>query len=268
MRNIIRLACCSLILLALLASSHSCPALSDQQPAPSPTTAVPGRQPLSDQSTAANTPHTEAQGDSFLAAGRYVAAIETYGSVEPKSATLYNKLGVACEHMRMNDAARTNFERALALNPTYAEVYNNLGTLAHTEGDYKHAEKFYRRSIHLDPHNPEAEKNLGTLYYAKRKFRKGDDAYRRAHEIDKDIFSRSAHAPVQASTDPKDSADLHYHLARTYAKAGSDQLALDFLRKAINEGFKDRKRLLTEQEFAGLWDTPAFVKLVEDLRSN
>ena len=268
MRTIVLSTCRSITLLAVLAATHTSPALSSQQPRTGSAEAAASSEqaghPVADPAASL----TETQGDSLLAVGRYIAAIHAFEAVEPKTPQLYNKLGVSCEHMRMNDAAKLNFEKAIALKPDYAEVYNNLGTLAHTEGDYKHAEKLYKRSIHLDPHNPDTEKNLGTLYYARHKFRKGDEAYRRAHDIDKDIFSRSPRAPVQASSDPKDSADLHYHLAKTYAKAGSDQLALDFLRKAVNEGFKDRKRLMSEQEFAGLWNTPAFMKIVEDLRTN
>ena len=229
---------------------------------------VPASAAAKAQDDAMNAPLTEAQGDSFLARGRYIAAIRSYGGAEPKTAAIYNKLGIACEHMRMNDRARDSFTKALKLNPKFAEVYNNLGTLAHTEGDYKHAEKFYKQAIRLDPRSPDAEKNLGTLYYARGKYAKGDQAYRRAHELDSTIFARSSHAPIQASTEAKNTANLHYHLAKTYARAGSGQMALDYLRKAINEGFRDRKRLLTDQEFAGLWNTPAFMKIVEDLKVN
>ena len=215
-----------------------------------------------------NAPLTEAQGDSFLARGRYVAAIRCYAGAEPKTASIYNKLGIASEHMRMNAQAKESFTKALAIDPKFAEVYNNLGTLAHTEGDFKGAEKLYKKAIKLNANGPDAEKNLGTLYYARGKYNKGDAAYRRAHELDKDIFARSAHAPIQASTESRNTADLHYHLAKTYAKAGSNQLALEYLRKAVGEGFHDRKRLLTEQEFAALWNRPDFMKLVEDLKTN
>ena len=216
----------------------------------------------------ATAPLTEDQGDSFLARGRYLAAIRSYEGAQPKTASTYNKLGIACEHMRLNDRARENFNKALQIDPKFAEVYNNLGTLAHTEGDYRHAEKYYKKAIKLNPKSPDAHKNLGTLYYARGKYGKGDQSYHQAHELDKDIFARSSHAPIQATTDPKNTADLHYHLAKTYAKAGSDQMALEYLRKAIGEGFRDKRRLLTDQEFAALWNTPAFMKIVEDLKMN
>ncbi len=218
--------------------------------------------------TEESAPLTEQQGEIFLEQGHYMAAIRSFEGAEPKSAAIYNKLGIAYEHMRLNDRARENFVKALQLNPKFAQVYNNLGTLAHSEGDFKRAEKLYKRAMHFDPKSAEAEKNLGTLYYAHGKFRKGDDAYRRARELDEDVFARRPHAPIQAAMDTKNSADLHYHLARTYASAGSDTLAMEYLRQAVNEGFKDRKRLLSDQQFAALWNTPAFMKLVEDLKTN
>lgn len=237
-----------------------------------PQAASPTSKAVPVSATAPNTsidfPRTEAQGDSFLARGRYLAAIDAYNGVDPKTAAVYNKLGIANEHMRLNDEAKKSFESALHLDPRSAEVYNNMGTLAHTLGDYKRAEKYYKKAIKLNPKSADAQKNLGTLYYARGKYNKGDVAYRRAQEIDKTIFTRGSHAAIQASADAANRADLHYHLAKTYAKAGSDQMALEYLRKAIDEGFKDKRRLLTEQEFATLWNTPAFMKLVEDLKMN
>lgn len=249
-------------LAATLTSASAQQALSPQAAATSPTALA------QVHDADADAPRTEFQGDLFRDRGRYVAAIRAYEGAEPKTASLYNKLGIAYEHMRMNDPAREAFRKALQLNPSLPEVYNNLGTLAHSQGDRKKAEKFYQRSIKLNPASADAQKNLGTLYYAWGKYRKGEEAYRRARELDSTILARTSRASIDAPSDPKSIATLHYHLARTYALAGSDQIAIEYLRRAISEGFKDRRLLLTDQEFAGLWNEPAFRSLVDDLKLN
>jgi hypothetical protein len=57
-------------------------------------------------------------------------------------------------------------------------------------------------------------------------------------------------------------AKFHFYLAKTYAKAGQNERALQYIRKALEEGFAERKRLLEDPEFAALRDLPAFKELL------
>jgi|GEM_PF-4684361 len=211
-------------------------------------------------------PPSEGVADIFLARKRYVAAITMYEKLPPTVQVL-NKLGIACEHMGMKDRARSSFEAALKLDPKYAEVYNNLGTLAHSTGDWSRAEKMYRRSLKLKPNDANTLQNLGTLYYAQRKFKKGDQEFKRAIAIDPAILERSADRGIQANAKVRSASEIHYHLAATYAQAGSQKLALDYLRRAILEGFHDRNRLLHDKEFADLRTNNVFLAMVEDLQN-
>jgi hypothetical protein len=47
-----------------------------------------------------------------------------------------------------------------------------------------------------------------------------------------------------------------------YAKSGRTELALQYLRKALEEGLKDRKQLEKDPEFASLRDLQAFKDLL------
>ncbi len=58
-------------------------------------------------------------------------------------------------------------------------------------------------------------------------------------------------------------ARFHYYLAKIYAKQGQQDRALQYMRKALEEGFADRKRLMEDPEFAALRDLPAFKELLE-----
>ena len=56
---------------------------------------------------------------------------------------------------------------------------------------------------------------------------------------------------------------IHYYLAQTYASAGNKDQALVFLRKALDEGFNDRKRLMEDKGFASIRATPEFQQLLQ-----
>lgn len=217
--------------------------------------------------TVSNLPPSEGLADTLSVRGRYLAAIHVYEQLPP-NALILNKMGIACEHMFMWDRARTSFEEAIKLNPKYAEAYNNLGTLAHSQGDLARAEKMYRKALKLKPNDPNTLQNLGTLYYAKRNFRKGDAEYRKALAIDPEILERTANRGIPANSKVKSASEIHYHLAATYAQAGSQKMALDYLRKAILEGFRDRNRLMHDKEFADMRTSDAFLAMVEDMQKN
>jgi len=51
-------------------------------------------------------------------------------------------------------------------------------------------------------------------------------------------------------------------VAKLYAKSGRNDLALQYLRKALEEGFKERKKLEEDPEFAALRELPEFKLLL------
>ena len=212
-------------------------------------------------------PPSEALADTLSARGRYLLAIRTYDALPP-TAVIENKLGVACEHMLMFERARASFEAAIRLDPKYAEAYNNMGTLAHSIGDLSRAEKMYRKSLKLKPDSASTLKNLGTLYYAEHKFKKGDQAYHRAIQLDPQALERNNGHDIQTAAKAQSAGEVHYHMAMTYAQAGSNKMALEYLRKAIGEGFRDRNRLLHDKEFADLRTQPVFLQMVDDLKKD
>ncbi len=212
-------------------------------------------------------PPTLVLADTLVARGRYLAAIRVYGRLQPTTANIQNRMGVASERMLMFDQARQCFEAAIRLDPQLGEAYNNLGTVFHNRGDLGKAEKMYHKAIKMRPDGADAYQNLGALYYAKRNYKKGDAMYREAMRIDPGVMERTAQHGIQAAG-AKNNAEMHYHLACTFAQAGSLKLAMDYLRKCIVEGFHDRNRLLHEPSFADLRTTEPFLKMVDDLKNN
>ena len=57
-------------------------------------------------------------------------------------------------------------------------------------------------------------------------------------------------------------AKFHYYLAKMYAKSGRNDMAMQYVRKALEEGFKDKKKLEEDPEFQALRDLPEFKDLL------
>jgi pentatricopeptide repeat protein len=57
-------------------------------------------------------------------------------------------------------------------------------------------------------------------------------------------------------------AKFHFYLAKTYAKAGNVERALQYMRKAIEEGFKERNKFMEESEFGAMRELPEFQQLM------
>jgi hypothetical protein len=51
-------------------------------------------------------------------------------------------------------------------------------------------------------------------------------------------------------------------MSKLYAQTGMNDRALQYMRKALEEGFKDRKKFVEEPEFAGLQELPEFQELL------
>jgi len=60
-----------------------------------------------------------------------------------------------------------------------------------------------------------------------------------------------------------DRPTFYYYLAKSYAKAGMNEKALNYIRKSLEEGFKERKKFVSDPEFAGLQKDPEFQKIME-----
>jgi tetratricopeptide (TPR) repeat protein len=247
---------CSLVLCSLLIST----ALGQPTTTQVQLTEINATKPA--QPTGPLTP--EMQGDVLTARQRYLDAIAAYRQAPQDSAVVANKIGVAYHHMFDIADAKKSYERAIALDPSYAQAINNLGAIYHSEKNYKQAEKLYRRAIKLDPNAPLYYSNLGTAYFFSGNAKKGAEAYRHAFALDPAVFDHSSASRVEETSTTKDMAAVNYELARTYAHAGMSDRALAYLRRAIGEGFNDRKKLMNDPELASLRENPEFLQLISE----
>jgi tetratricopeptide (TPR) repeat protein len=210
--------------------------------------------------TAALTP--EIEGDLLMVHRSYAAAIEAYERETQRTAVIWNKIGVAYHHMFALDQARKYYQQALAMNPSYADALNNLAAVYHGQHDYKQAERTYKRALKYSPSAAITYCNLGTSYFAEEKYKAGMEAYHKALELNPNIFDPGQTQIVQETSSRRQLVAVNYYLAKTYATAGKLQESLAYLRKALEAGFKDRKQLMKDKEFASLRSTPEFHQLM------
>lgn len=204
----------------------------------------------------------EIEGDLLMVHRSYAAAIEAYQRDNQRSAVIWNKIGVAYHHMFALDQARKYYQLALAANPNYADALNNLAAVYHGQHDYKQAERTYKLALKYAPGAAITYCNLGTSYFADEKYKPGMEAYRQALALNPHIFDPGQIQIVQETSTRRQLVAVDYYLAKTYATAGKMQESLNYLRKALQAGFKDRKQLMKDKEFAVLRSTPEFHQLM------
>lgn len=217
-------------------------------------------------------PHEEfpsdRKADILMARGEYAAAITAYQQGDLKSAIVWNNIGMAYHHLFALEEARKAYQQSLALNSRFAPAANNLAAVYYGQHEFRVAEHWYKKALKHTSESAVIYCNLGTAYFAEDKMKKGLKMYQKAFSIDPDVFSPTRAAMVEGGGSREQRVAINYYIAQTFASAGKQEQALLYLRKAMDEGFKDRKRLIEDKEFAVLRTTPEFQKLLDQENLN
>ena len=106
--------------------------------------------------------------------------------------------------------------------------------------------------------------NLGTAYFARHNYKEAFETYQKALEIDPTVFEHHGRTgALLEERDIEERAKFCYYMARLYAQRGMNDLALQYIRKALEGGFKDRKRFAEDEEFAELRELPEFAEVMK-----
>lgn len=209
----------------------------------------------------------ELSGDIYLARKMYREAIEAYRQGSPKDPVLLNKTGIAYHQLLQLDKARKEYEAAVKLKPNYEEAINNIGTVYYAQKSYRRATTWFARAVKLAPDDSRSAAvyvNLGSAWFSRKNFLKAQEAFQTALRLDPDVFERHGNYGVlMQERSIEDRAKFHFYLARMYAKGGRTELALQYLRKAIEEGLKDKQKQMEAVEFNPLRQTPEFQALLK-----
>lgn len=207
----------------------------------------------------------ELRGDIYMARKMYREAIDMYREGPSDSAVLANKIGIAFHQLLQLDLAKKNYERAIKLDPKYSEAINNLGTIYYARKSYRRAIGYYKRSLRYSAPSASIYANLGAAYFGRKDYKEATDYYEKALQLDPDVFEHhSTFGTLMQERTVEERAKFHLYLAKMYAKSGSNERALIYLRKALEEGVKDREKIPGMPEFAVLKTDPGFKQLLAE----
>jgi tetratricopeptide (TPR) repeat protein len=133
----------------------------------------------------------------------------------------------------------------------------------HESGNFKKAIKMYDKAIALSADSASYYNNRGAAFFARRQFEPAMADYAMALKLDPEIFERISRAGVQAMLpSPEDRARYDYEIAKLYARSGIVDRSLHYLKKALEDGYKEIANVYKDNEFAELRKDPRFAELM------
>lgn len=207
----------------------------------------------------------EMQGDQLRADKRFLDSIDFYNAAIAKQPTalLWNKKGMSYLLLQHPEKAAKCFDKAIKLDKNAPEGYNNRGYIEQMKKKYDKAIKYYLKAAKLRPTDAVFQYNIGSSYFCMHEYAKAAEAYKSAFVLDPNIFIRVSRMGVMAqATSPEDRAAFSFMVARLYAKAGDVDRSLEYLRKAMENGYKHINDVYKDQEFATLRTDKRFEELM------
>jgi tetratricopeptide (TPR) repeat protein len=208
----------------------------------------------------------EKRGDELRVEKAYLDALDYYRAAlakNPNNAVVYNKAGIAELMMQRYKEAGKDFGRAVHLDHQFPDAVNNLGVIDYEAKKYGKAIKQYEKAIRLRPDSASFYSNLGAAYFGKKDFEKASETYAKALQLDPDILERTSHNGISAQLpSPQDRARYDYIIAKLCARRGDRDRSLQYLRRALEEGYKAIDDVYKDPEFAGLRSDTRFTELM------
>jgi tetratricopeptide (TPR) repeat protein len=218
-----------------------------------PSSVLPARPPI--------TP--ELRGDIYMARKMYREAIDVYRLAPQNSPVITNKIGIAFHQLLLLDLAKKNYVKAIKLDPHYAEAINNLGTIYYAQKSYRRSISYYKKAIRCSNPTASIYANLGAAYFARKNYKVASEYYEQALKLDPEVFEHhGTFGTLMQERTVEERAMFHLYLAKMYAKSGANERALIYLRKALEEGVKDRNKIPDMPEFSALKSTADFQQLL------
>jgi tetratricopeptide (TPR) repeat protein len=196
----------------------------------------------------------------FMAEKRYDAAIQTYQGLlkgDPKNAVYLNMTGIAYLNLSNYDQAKRYFERSSKADKKYLSAVNNLGMVWYYEKNYRRAIREYKRAAAIDPAQAGPHSNLGFAYYNTNKFPQAAAEFQKALELDPHVFEHNERVgSLMQDRTVTNHGLFFYTMARIYAQKGDAEHCAEYLRKSLDEGYKDVKKVKTDPAFKDIMKDP------------
>jgi tetratricopeptide (TPR) repeat protein len=152
----------------------------------------------------------------------------------PGYATAHQWYSIYLVAVGRNDAAITEIERAVSLDPFSLEICTDLGVYWYYRRDYDRAIEQFRRTIEMDPNFGFPHYNLGRAYEAKGLYREAIDELKTGLALSPGNFTVKA------------------LLARAYARAGDTGAARRLLESLQDE---EKSRFISPVAMAAVYES-------------
>jgi len=209
----------------------------------------------------------EELGDLKMLRRNYREAVESYSQGPANDPTLRNKMGIAYHQLGQLENSRKEYLAALQLRPVYMEAANNLGTIEYSKKNFRHAISWYHRALKMEgdsTRTASVHMNLGMAWFARKNYDKANLSFQTALRLDPEVFEhRGTVGQIVGERNVEERSRFHFNMAKLYARQGRNDLAIQYLRKSLEEGYKDRKTPWSEDSaFAALRQLPEFQQLM------
>jgi tetratricopeptide (TPR) repeat protein len=195
-----------------------------------------------------------------MAEKRYEAAIQSYQDLlkaDPKNALFMNMIGIAYLDLSNYDQAKKYFARSAKADKKYASAVNNLGMVYYHQKNFRGAIREYQRAAVIDPNQAGTHSNLGFAYYNTNKFPEAAAEFQKALEIDPSIFERNDRAGAMVQDRSVANHGLFFFMmAKVYAQKRDAAHCAEYLRKSLDEGYKDVGKAATDPAFKDVINDP------------
>ncbi len=157
-------------------------------------------------------------GNALAAVGQTEAALSQYEralALDPDSVELLFNLANTLATLQKLDAATAAFEKVLAIRPEYAEAHFNFGNLLYQSGRADDALVHFRAAVAIQPNSAQARNNLGVILDDLKRYDEAMAQFKAALAI-------NPHYP-----------DAHSNLGMELATLGRDAEAIPCFEKSI-----------------------------------
>jgi len=209
----------------------------------------------------------EDKGDIARARDEYGSAVNWYLLAiryNTRDVGLYNKLGIAEMKVGQMDQARRDFALGIKVDPSNVDALNNLGAVYCLQHKYRPAVRYLKQALALDESKAVTHLNLAEAWMGQKQIDRAMNEYARALELDADILTSTDKEGVfaQIST-PEQRAMVDFMIAKAYVKRGNLEGALDYLRRAKQDNFKNLATVWDDPVFTPLWKDPRLAEIVK-----
>ncbi len=200
--------------------------------------------------------------------------------INPDLAQAHNNVGIIMIQKGNLDAAISNFQEALRIDPEFEMAKNNLqralavrqnkldgevdkllaalrnrpedpvlnynlGNLYLGKGELTSAVRQFEKALALQPEFPEAQNNLALAYAAGRQYNRALAAFKKLVELD------------------PDNPSTYYNIAVLYALQNNVADALDWLKEAVEKGYRNWELIKMDKDLANVRQTEDYKQLIK-----